>query len=248
MPNHSIPCIPFTRSSQSDSSACFAFIERQFHECHSSHQRCPQPAVSPLPNRVLRIGSQSSDSIYLFESKGQYGRYAALSHCWGRHLPIRTTTANLPSLTEVVSWQTLSRVFKDAITVCRRLNVHYIWIDSLCILQDDERDWEIESSKMGQYYENAYITISAAASRDGTQPFLLRRESRDLPKTFELVLSNSITVNIVARPDSHPRWDNRVNFEDLGPIATRAWTLQEALLSPRVLDFTRQELMWECRS
>ncbi len=204
--------------------------------------------MSPLPNRVLRIGSQGSDNIYLYESKGQYGRYAALSHCWGRHLPICTTTANLPSLTKDVSWQTLSRVFKDAITVCRRLNVDYIWIDSLCILQDDERDWENESSKMCQYYENAFITISAAASKDGTQPFLLRRDSRDLAKTFDLVLSNSIIVNVVARPDSFLRWPNRVHFEDLGPIASRAWTLQEAVLSPRVLHFTQQELIWECRS
>lgn len=86
--------------------------------------------------------------------------YAALSHRWGRPgTTVCTTTANLDNRLEAISEAELSQLFQDAISTTRRLGLQYLWIDSLCILQDSHEDWERESVLMGDVYGNADITI-----------------------------------------------------------------------------------------
>jgi hypothetical protein len=116
---------------------------------------------------------------------GGKGQYAALSHCWGGSQPLRTLTENLDDMKTGIEWICLPNTFQDGITVACRLKILYIWIDSLCIIQDSKEDWEIESSKMWAYYNNAYITISASSSPNSLTPILRQRDTAWLHASFQ---------------------------------------------------------------
>jgi hypothetical protein len=81
----------------------------------------------------------------------------------------------------------LTAVFQDAIWLCKQLGIYGIWIDSLCIIQDDSQDWQNESSKMAQYYSNAYFTIAVERSWDSNTHFLRRAEDRWQPMSYSTV-------------------------------------------------------------
>lgn len=212
----------------------------------SSHDKCQQSAHPPLPKRVLSIGRCNSDVIKLFDTGEQSAAYATLSHCWGSYHPIETRTANLAQMLQGIPWSALANVYRDAIRVCRRLRLEYLWIDSLCIIQDSKDDWELESSKMCEYYGYARVTISAASSFDATIPFLTKRDPKWQTHKFKLVTHDGKADEISARRDPGSSITNFV--EDSSPLASRAWVWQETLLSTRVLHFTQSELIWECKS
>jgi hypothetical protein len=99
-------------------------------------------------------------------------RYIALSHCWGMSgPPIRTTRESLQDYEREVELSALPKSFQDAVTVTRSLGVRYLWIDSLCIVQNDEKDWEAEASKMSSVYSHAYITLAATEAKNSTEGF-----------------------------------------------------------------------------
>lgn len=199
-----------------------------------------------MPSRVLSVGRSDTDNIHLVEANDQIGMYAALSHCWGNSQPMRTLTANVAQLKRHIPWESLQCVYQDAIRVCQRLGLAYIWIDSLCILQDNKQDWDLESSKMCQYYENAYITISATASPSSFEPFLKERAIKWRAQAFPFECSDGKNIDVFARRDSGKSVDDQK--VDPGVLGSRAWVLQETLLSRRVIHFTESELVWECRS
>jgi Heterokaryon incompatibility protein (HET) len=89
----------------------------------------------------------------------------ALSHCWGVSHQFTTTKATLRSHMDSIPLCELPKAFQQAVDIPRALEVPYLWIDSLCITQDDTLDWETEASKMGDVYR-AYLTISALGSAD----------------------------------------------------------------------------------
>jgi hypothetical protein len=106
----------------------------------------------------------TSQYVRLVHTIGQKGNYIALSHCWGSTNLIRTTTRTLSTHEEGILITDLPKTFRDAISICRYLKVQFLWIDSLCIIQDDEQDWEREASRMADVYANAYLTIAASAA------------------------------------------------------------------------------------
>lgn len=132
--------------------------------CRSSHTRCSHTtstnqnlskrrAEIDLPTRVLYVGTSDSDNVQLFISNGAKGKYAALSHRWGnRETTACTTTKTIDSWTSIIPMDSLSQLFRDAIFVTRRLGFLYLWIDSLCILQDSREDWEREAASMGDVF------------------------------------------------------------------------------------------------
>ena len=97
--------------------------------------------------------------------------YIALSHCWGKAPIVRTTKDTLSRRRQGIDTSLLPPAFQDAILIARRLEVRYLWIDSLCIIQDDELDWQTESAKMSTIYQNALLTISAGLSGHGGDCF-----------------------------------------------------------------------------
>lgn len=158
------------------------------------------------------------------------------------HQPLRTLTANLSSHLEDIPGSALPRVFQDALTVVRALGLSYIWIDSLCIVQDDRDDWARESRMMGRVYEQATLTISATACENGMVPFLgpeAQSELRNWARSERGGLPVDLR-NIRAR-----RIPDVTKYE--GPIMSRAWTLQERFFSTRTIHFTQYQVQWACK-
>jgi hypothetical protein len=147
-------------------------VKEWLQACDTHHNCLHKPQTAdrgdhPFPTRVLHVGE--GDTVYLKASKGVTGRYIALSHSWGTSHRLTATRSNLEQLMAGIRVSDFPQTFKDAIHICRSLGVDYLWIDSLCIIQDDTEDWEKEASSMGAVYLNSYLTISALHSADDSQ-------------------------------------------------------------------------------
>ena len=193
--------------------------------------------------------------IRLVEAMGnEREAYVCLSHCWGRHQLLRTLTSNLESHKTKIAWEKLPQTFKDAIEITRRLGVRYIWIDSLCIVQDDQQDWREEAAKMASIYQGSFLVISATRSPDSSGGLYT-----DFPDEFR---ARTITIP-AERTGSDPGEDEKVHvrrslthpkglFNSYSaqpaslPTLKRGWIFQERFLSPRILHFGPEELSWEC--
>jgi hypothetical protein len=130
------------------------------------HEHC-NASIAPLPTRVLDLEFPSSlDAIRLWETEGAHGHYATLSHCWGDIGHFTTSRASIAARKEGIKLEELPKTFHDAVIVARRVGTCYLWIDSLCICQDDAADWERESANMAVVYTNSYLTIAASGAQN----------------------------------------------------------------------------------
>jgi hypothetical protein len=82
---------------------------------------------------------------------------------------------NLNQFIECIDIAELPKTFQDAIEISRRLDIRFLWIDSLCIIQDSKEDWLKESVIMGDIYQHAYCNIAATAAPDGRTGCFLER-------------------------------------------------------------------------
>jgi len=244
-------------SKRTDSEQALISAKAWLDCCLTDHPEdgwCSSEITAKLPRRVVDIGDES---IKLVETVGEVDSYICLSHCWGPAQIITTTRETLEERKRQIRPEDLSQTFKDAVEITRRLGVRYIWIDSLCILQGDKEDWAAEGANMANIYRNAYLTIAATRGRGGQdglfgatpdsevagttptgEPFsLFFRERIDHKLSFE-------TGSGGEGPAAHFRESSSKRF----PLLTRAWVLQERLLSPRVLHFGPYELFWECHA
>ena len=218
-----------------------SFIQERLGQCLETHRGCSKVTASTLPRRILSIGASESEGIKLIQPQGLQAKYATLSHCWGGIQPLRTTKSSLASMLVSISSHDLPIVFQQAILVARKLSIKYIWIDSLCIIQDSQSDWELESAKMCDYYRNSYLNISTASSPNHGVPFLGKRESHWWPAEFHLRGTFGRRYEVFAK-----RVPQTGNITDGGVLFSRAWAWQEAALAPRTIYFTTATLIWEC--
>jgi hypothetical protein len=127
------------------------------------------PKLGSMPSRVLDLEPFSGhlDLRLVSGDHTEDAPYAALSHCWGAYEPpCKTTRGTIADRETRIPWSLLPKTFQDAIKFIRRLGLRYLWIDTICIIQDDTDDWLRESSRMHSVYKNAFLTIAAASSRD----------------------------------------------------------------------------------
>ena len=233
--------LPYTGSSEA-----LDWLRTCLSQCNSSHRCAPQDAPL-LPSRVVAI---QGDHVVVEEGAGRKAFYTTLSHCWGGEDPLALTTTNASSLkTTGVPLLHLPPTFRDGIAVTGQLDrsIRYIWIDSLCILQDELADWHSEAVKMMEIYGNSYLNIAAKHAANAYEGcFAYVKE--EPPHTSFPIPSSSVLVREVPRPTHH---DHSVNHRDTqshpAPLLKRGWVLQERLLSPRVVYFDRHELLWECQ-
>ncbi|TRX91111.1 hypothetical protein FHL15_008093 [Xylaria flabelliformis] len=216
-------------------------------DCRSNHQECNAPAPAThasLPTRVLDIDRvRLTGQLQLLHTKNVSGMYITLSHSWGGKQPAITVKSNLSARYGGFPLSELPPTFRDAITVATELSIRYIWIDSLCIVQDDPDDWKREAAKMGDVYLNSYLTIAATRAPNSETGFLGPRSFTQTVKLPGKILGphNPFTADIYAC--------QRRSFAsdvDDGPLNRRAWVLQERILSPRTLHFTEHQVYWEC--
>ncbi|ERF70188.1 hypothetical protein EPUS_00376 [Endocarpon pusillum Z07020] len=220
-------------------------------ECIEKHPDCKHEDESLLPSRVIDVGSYCGDeTLRLRQCSGQKAPYVTLSHCWGPSNPARTTSACYNNYLKSIPLAGLPRTYRDAVAVTRFLGIRYLWIDSLCIIQDSTGDWEKECVKMSKTYENSTVTIAGPDAPHCHAGFLDRQPKPAFPEfTFDY---QSPTSKGTGSIDMFYRGYKRGETK-LGPrpesnsvLSSRAWALQERLLSRRVLYFGSQLMYWEC--
>jgi Heterokaryon incompatibility protein (HET) len=181
-------------------------------DCLHTHWECSPSLSGYLPTRLLELDDSQSPCSRLEDtatvrliSSGQLlgqeeAKYVALSHCWGApdKKPIMATTTNITELEKGINLSDLPPVFQDAIQLTHALGMKYVWIDSLCIIQDSRGDWEHQSSMMSDIYMNAVLTISATHAENTFVPLLNLYESIKERLVIERAVSPSGRIDQVS--------------------------------------------------
>ncbi|KAJ9620148.1 hypothetical protein H2203_007913 [Taxawa tesnikishii (nom. ined.)] len=222
-------------------------------DCVHSHGRrasCCAAAKgrSGKPLRLIRIGGDGESICVLIETDiNDVPDYVALSHCWGREgMPLLTTKMNIELLKQGIHWQSLPRTFQEAIMVTLALGYHYLWIDALCIVQDDIEDWSLEASRMHHIFGNVLITLAAASGSSdsaGLLPSLLRpiKIATDMQHDLQ-----SCTLNELPQLPLLSGSRDITNSSRSTPWYRSGWTLCDRAYSARILHCTDNDLFFEC--
>lgn len=228
--------------------------------CETEHLDCLEHTGSAqkLPTRLLQIEGQNEEvtGTRLVDTSNSEGNYVCLSYRWGsKSQQSMTTTANRNKYRDAVPWRELPSTISDAIRFCFRLGFEYLWVDSLCIIQDDQQDWLREASNMAGIYSRSVLTLAIHICDEASESFLQKRlldaqqwsagpygcaripfkdrstgEIRDMYFWEDESFKGSRFLDLW--------WTSIRGIGRDGPFGnwfSRAWTFQEWFLSPRVL-------------
>ncbi|KAL0941935.1 het domain containing protein [Colletotrichum truncatum] len=233
------------------STATVSLIKLWLKKCEIEHQCGISNCPLSMPSMVLQVSDQ--DVVRLIKvPPTTKERYIALSYCWGKKAQkVLLTKETMSRLTSGISPQELDSTIRDSIIVARELGFEFLWVDALCILQDDEHFKTKELRRMDDIYRHASFTIVASAAAGVGEGFLKKRASTI--DTFLPVAGNSRVVfelkaergtdgpsqqvPVYLRPDK---------LDEVEPWYNRAWTLQEALFSGRRLQYRANQTTWIC--
>jgi hypothetical protein len=279
---------PFSEDTSSDEVLVLA--REWIEKCANGHADCPKKASTDewYPSRLLdlgkviikdgRLGRDRDDQVRLVSRSNilrngprKDSFYVTLSHRWGGEKFTVLTEDKLGIFQRGIDLQSLPQTFQDAVHFARRLDprIRYIWIDSLCIIQDQRHDWLHESAEMYQIYNHSYCNLSATAAVNSESSIFRRRRPQDL-------WEDDVNLNLEGIPETDPmKWQRdmemsispiaayssrqtmkRCRILDLSfwerniqdaPVNRRGWVLQERLMAPRVLHFCQDQIAWECR-
>ncbi|KAI1154168.1 heterokaryon incompatibility protein-domain-containing protein [Nemania diffusa] len=231
------------------SAESLGLVQQWLHKCQNSHAKCRGTSHSYMPLRVLRIssGCGSCDFHVTLDTTTKSESiepFAALSYCWGGDQLYKTTKTRMQSSNVSLEWRKLSRSIQDAIKVTAALGLQCLWVDSMCIIQDDEDDKIVQIADMARIYSQATVTTIAS------------RASRAVDGFLEEINLTSRALLAVRLPFQCPGKEATVGSAYLThieggrngsePIDSRAWTLQERYLSNRVVEFGSLQTAWTC--
>lgn len=233
------------------------FLRQCIEECTRNHPRCRKKTTKSMfvPKRLLDLGNSENGSIRLVEhmktlpldDSQNHVLYATLSYCWGSAVPMTTTKANKHDHeTTGIDVQSMPATFQDSIQVAKKLQIQYLWIDALCIVQDDDEDWETEAVTMCDIFAHSQITISAAQSSSSTEHFLHRPPDEIISLHFRSTLEPTITGEYFIRLDPRTASPGTRDVENL-KWRSRAWVWQEEVMSTRQAVFGKKYLQFRCR-
>jgi len=210
--------------------------------CAQNHgAECRQPVMPRPTHRMLLVDTRR---YCLVDSCGME-EYAALSYVWGTSVFLKTTVSNVENLRREQSLlhggdsdYQLAATVKDAIRLAAAIGINYIWVDCLCIVQDDTQTINIHLKSMAAIYANAYVTFVVAAGKDASSGIPGApggSQARDFPCCTFDTRSGSRFVLSPATPYWHlsSEWSQR------------AWTYQEDFFSTRLL-FLGYAATWQC--
>ena len=234
----------------------FNAAKKYLRTCLEKHEECRKPDPAAQPTRLLRLDDHDKDRVFVQETRvGTQHAYAALSYRWGITKQIKLSKAEVKNLSEKgVLVSSLPQTIQDAIFTTRQLDLKYLWVDTLCIIQDSAEDKDREVARMAVIYQNATITISAAAAVDCGDGFLQDREEVALRLRAAMCLpvlahSDEETVEVVEWvylcPEAYA--GHKIKTFDEETISKRAWTYQETTLSPRLLIYGSGPPQWHCK-
>jgi hypothetical protein len=196
--------------------------------------------IQQKPTRVLDL---SDGKVRLISQVKPNTTYMTLSHMWGTKpgMQLQLTTARLTEFCSKIPWKEISTIYKEAIRITLSLGYQYLWIDSLCIIQDSKTDWEAEAGKMASVYGNSACNICQLFP-----PLEEISKSRINPRTWaacRLRSPSASTLGLyVSRFGYECAWIRPRDW----PLRSRAWAFQEQVLAPRNIYFGLEALVWEC--
>ena len=211
------------------------------NNCIEKHERCAKE-LTPLPSRVLEVEG-TGNTIRLIDCPADMrGKYISLSHCWGSSETLTTTEESYEARTKEIPLSQLPKTFFDVVIIARYLGIRYVWIDSLCIMQENIEDWARESGRMRAIYSNAYIVIAANHARSDSEGCFHERPARpetkvDLPELGE------VHTQLLYPRDEYI--SSGMDFE-AEPLSRRGWALQERVLARRILHYNTRQIYLEC--
>ncbi|KAL8362833.1 hypothetical protein RB601_008870 [Gaeumannomyces tritici] len=233
-----------------------SLVQSAIADCERNHERCrTRTSETFLPTRLIDLGARGSGSNPTLVVTAQSPRtrskrkYATLSYCWGSSSEaasqLTTTRETFTQRSNGIPLSTMPNVVQDAIAVCHAIGIRYLWVDALCILQDDGEDWARESELMGKVYAHSYLTICAANSNSCRQPFLQRVHASSKFLAFRsetyphLDSKRMLFQGRLHKGDINGHWGNIPGLLD-SKWFDRGWVLQERLLPLRCLVFGDQ--------
>jgi len=235
-----------TRPGKRDPSSPRSFSQARnwFKTCKNCHDCLSLEPNIQYPSRLLCLNAEKG-SVRLTELRDNMspGSYCALSYCWGGEQEFKTTTSNIQSYKRKMSVEALPQTIQDAITIARAMDFQFLWVDSLCIIQDDRTDMAHELAKMVDIYAGAGLTIVAATASSCHEGFLGRPEWKkpywSLAFSLPFRCFDGQLDDITLR-----KLDDTI--EETCPLHQRGWAFQECVVSPRLLIYGATQMMWCC--
>jgi hypothetical protein len=240
---------PFNMSPQSP--VAMALVKHWIRKCEVDHGCGIEALPVSMPSFLLDVSNQYNVRVVNM-SEMMPEQYITLSYCWGVEVQgVMLTKDTKDALTSGISPEQLDSTIRDSIRVVRELGFRYLWVDSLCIRQDDEALKSIELQKMGGIFHNATFTIIASAAGNVREGFLGRRAtSAERAAATKRGRVPSVLKVRVGRQDETEMpvilWPGYSDYPRKDPWYGRAWTLQETLFSRRRLTFRNSQTTWEC--
>jgi len=195
-----------------------------------------------LPTRLLRLERRSdvfSIRLVNITDRTNNTPYATLSHCWGGHQPIRLLQDNFESFTRNIPFESLPKTFRHAVEIALTLGLSWIWIDSLCIIQDSTEDWLTEAEQMDDVYSHAYVNLAATASTNSTSGMFPKSEALWEPWVLQPTWTGLVAETILVYDQN-----SFVRQVATAPLNTRGWVFQERVLAPRTVHFSQHHIWW----
>lgn len=246
-PTNSWPQIGLPRLSLVGSEAQSTILRDWLQECDENHEDCKllrNPSVR-LPTRLIDVGGTGGTGgtgVRLYETKlDDVLEYLALSHPWGpdHSLHFCTYPENLARHRQGIPLGDLPQTYQDAVEVTRSLNQRYLWIDSICIVQGPNGDFNEQAKHMEGIFRQAYCVLAASCAKGQQDGFMKPRDERACLK---------IQQHISGRPPIYACGfiDNFQQHALDSHLNKRGWVLQERALARRTIFFTKKQTYWEC--
>jgi hypothetical protein len=225
-----------------ESEASMSVMKKWISDCCTFHQHA-SPKRNSNPTRLIKLGRYEDDGARLYSPKHPVV-FTALSYRWGLGKQSGTTKDNVTKRYQELNTSDFPKTLQDAIHITRRLGLEYIWIDRVCIIQDDKEDWANEASLMAGIYASAYVVLSATATEDCENGFLHKRQK---PLLIRYAQHGQRSQKVYARRiESHlcHRMKPRTDYILHG----RGWCMQERFLARRIIHFLPDEILFECQA
>ncbi|CAG7557782.1 unnamed protein product [Fusarium equiseti] len=225
---------------------------RWIKSCSRSHPKCKafqHQMTGWRPTRLIYVGPEfEQPKLIISSDKSRPVPYVALSYCWGFSNSATLSRENISDFQKDIPLQHLPATIQSAIATTKDLGYQYLWVDSLCIIQNSESDWAHESSRMGDIYGMADITLAAAGGSRVQDPMFYRRDPRAIRPCVANIMPDYRYTKLSYPWALYPHQAERMLDSTINesPLSRRAWALQELLLSPRTLIFGSKQMVWSC--
>jgi hypothetical protein len=232
-----------------NSALSFYRTRKWIQECVDNHEDCNLAGPGEqdfMPKRVLGVKDGDNGPIVQLISNPEVAHFATLSYCWGGDQPAKTVKDKVAAYSANIPFHSLPQAIQDAVLVTVGTGIPYLWVDALCIVQDDDDDKADQILQMHRIYRCSYVTIAASVSSGSTEGFLHNRNQLQPLKVCGR-LDDNVFSDLILSPVPELLTQEGVYYEASLPLFQRAWTFQETHLAKRIISYSHQGLMYRCQ-